>query len=232
LSDIDGDGKPEIILNQSDYYVFCYACGVQYLNYGVMKWDGREFQSLTVQAMPDTAEANLRDLNNQAVKLAEAELWQEAATVISQAITLAPQDPAVKLNATIIKLYADEYARQITEGNTGYPLLTNVFYGDYDAAIKLMQVHTPAEIFNAQGPLIAGTPAEGWLENIQSYLNTRAEAAIQVKPDLAAAYFLRAWSNYLVDSTNPTILTDLQKAVELQPNEPLFTDSLSLIKGQ
>jgi len=231
VKDVDHDGKSEIILNKTDYYVFCYACGVQHLDYQTLHWDGTRFQTLTFTMIMEAKDTQLRDMNNEAVKLAQAELWKEAANIITQAVAVAPQNPTVQLNAALITRYADEYALRLQQNETGYPLLTQVFYGDYDAALALMRPHTPADIFNSQGPLIVGTPAEGWLENLQMYLNARTTAAIAVKPDLAAAYFLRGWSNYLVDAQNPTIVTDLQKAAELQPTETLFSESLSLVQN-
>src|SRR5207244_4359732 len=42
LEDLNGDGTPEVVLDATDYYVFCYACGVRKINYTVMRWDGQQ----------------------------------------------------------------------------------------------------------------------------------------------------------------------------------------------
>ena len=40
VEDITGDGIGEVLLDASDYYVFCYACGVRYAHTNVLRWDG------------------------------------------------------------------------------------------------------------------------------------------------------------------------------------------------
>jgi hypothetical protein len=49
-------------------------------------------------------------------------------------------------------------------------------------------------------------------------------------PDLAAAYYLRAWVNYLVDPSDPGILPDLEMTAQLDPGEKLYTDALNYLK--
>ncbi|MCA9938324.1 MAG: hypothetical protein KC418_06760, partial [Anaerolineales bacterium] len=55
-----------------------------------------------------------------------------------------------------------------------------------------------------------------------------AGSALTVLPDLAPAYFIRAWGSYLLDSADPTIKADLQKAVELAPDDALYAEALAM----
>jgi hypothetical protein len=41
---------------------------------------------------------------------------------------------------------------------------------------------------------------------------------------------LRAWATYLVNPDDPQIVADIEKAVQLEPAEPLFADSLAYLK--
>ena len=73
VQDVNGDGQPDVIINASDPYVFCYACGVVKIGYVVYNWD---------EAQGKFVEAPLQDIlmgqsghpgrapNNEAVMLA------------------------------------------------------------------------------------------------------------------------------------------------------------------
>ena len=39
IQDVNGDGVPDVVLDASDYYVFCYACGVADIGFQVFAWD-------------------------------------------------------------------------------------------------------------------------------------------------------------------------------------------------
>ena len=83
--------------------------------------------------------------------------------------------------------------------NSGYPLLSNIFYGDYDAAVDLMRPYNAAQIFSAQTPLVIGTTAETWAPELTGAITQSATSALALKPDRAPAYFLRGWASYLAD---------------------------------
>ena len=40
VTDLDGDGVPEFVLNTSNPYVFCYACAVEEHSVAIHRWDG------------------------------------------------------------------------------------------------------------------------------------------------------------------------------------------------
>ena len=46
-ADVNGDGQPDVVLDQTDYYVFCYACGVTRPQYSVLAWDGAQLREVS-----------------------------------------------------------------------------------------------------------------------------------------------------------------------------------------
>jgi hypothetical protein len=169
LRDLNGDGTLEVLLNASDNYVFCYACGVRNWLYQVWRWDGSRMAEVQLSRMPQPAPEELTQLNDRAVDLARGELWKDARETIRKAAQIAPADETVAWNAALIELIAETRAKAAQEPDSPYPLLLNIFYGDYAAALELFRPYEPEQIFNPQTPLVAGTPAEGWESNLKDY---------------------------------------------------------------
>ena len=96
----------------------------------------------------------------------------------------------------LIKLHADA-ARRVAD--SGYPLLSNILYGDYTAAVDLMRPYSATEIFSVQTPLVVGTTAETWVPELTGAITQSATSALTLKSDLAPAYFLRGRASYLAD---------------------------------
>ncbi len=226
--DVNEDGVLDVVLDQTDAYVFCYACGVRKIAYQVFRWDAPDVRMLEMhldyyymgQPQP------MRDVLNPAVEMANAGLWKDALVQITQARDLLPSYPeadpfTLEWDYALIKLHADALAAEVATGP--YPLLANVFYGDYEAAVNLMRPFTPAQIFDAtSSPLIVGTPAEGWQGDLAGYLISSADAALAVKPDLAPAYFLRGWAKFLLDPTDVGAGADVARAAALAPGDAFY----------
>lgn len=217
--DVDGDGQLEVVLNATEPYIFCYACGVRLYAAQILRWDGTQLTPVTLTRLPEDAPAELRDLNNRAVELAEADLYKDALPTIEEALTLAADDETVYWNAQVIRLFAENRLAYV---DGGYPILSYVFYGDYAAAVDEMRAWTPAEIFDAQSPLIVGTQAEMWVAELSQYLISFSDRALAAQPDLAEAYFLRAWGRYLADPADAAITADLAQAAQLAPDDALL----------
>ncbi|MBE7550348.1 MAG: hypothetical protein HS126_04630 [Anaerolineales bacterium] len=227
IEDLNEDGLPDVLLDLTEYYVFCFACGVTHIQYQVLRWDGERLSEVVLTPLPGTAPAPLRDLTNRAVELAEAGLWRDAHETINQAVALDTQDPLVTWDAALIRLHAEE---RFGQARGPYPLLGNIFYGDYAAALDVMRPYSMEEIFGRPTPLITDTPAMGWEAELSQWIVDSATPALQAQPDLAAAYFLRGWARRLVNPNDPEVLADIEQAAKLDPEEPLFSQSLMYLK--
>jgi hypothetical protein len=228
--DINGDGLPEIVLDHTDYYVFCYACSVYRTEEIVWSWDGGHLVEMRLARLPRPADARLMELNDQAVYLAQADLWKEASEIIHQAVALDGTNPTVAANAALIDLQSK--GRLEALGYSGYPLLSQVFYGDYAAAVDLMRVYTPQQIFSSPSPLITGTAAEGWDGSLASWLDDFSSRAMQAHYDRADIHFMHAWAAYLKDPSDPGIIYSLESAVEYAPDDEFYSRCLAYLKGQ
>jgi hypothetical protein len=233
LEDLNDDGRPELILRLHDYYVFCYACGVRNLYFQVLTWDAVNERMLEVSIQPMLMGQQghpARPFTNRAVELANAGLWLDALIQIEAAEQIAAQtaEPTdtfiLEWDAALIRFYNDAWQAEL--GHSPYPLLTHIFRGDYGAAIDIMRNEPPDQIFNNGTPLIRGTVAEGNEQWLASYLLGQVNPTITVQPNLAAAYYLRAWATFLQNPANPQIRSDLAQAAALDPAEPLYSQTI------
>ncbi|MFC2025819.1 hypothetical protein ACFLUC_01340 [Chloroflexota bacterium] len=227
LRDLNGDEDLEIVINRSNDYVFCYECGLKIWSFGVWRCVGTHIVEVDLKILPQNASESIRELNNAAVKLAEAELWKDAQNLILQAIKIAPDNQAVKWNAVKINLIAN--ARNAALEDSPYPILSQVFYGDYDAAVDIMREYSPEEIFNEDSPLLVDTIAEQYRKSLYNHVVSFSSNALKGDPDLASAYFLRGWVKYINGSNYSDVMEDLSKAADLVPADKFFVESVLYI---
>ncbi len=127
-------------------------------------------------------------------------------------------------------LHAEALRRQVQQG--GSPLLARVLCGDYEGALALMRPLTPDEIWRPDTPLVRSTLAEGYEASLAEWLARATASALEARPGLAGACFLRGWARYLQDPSNADALTDVWRAAELAPGERLFAESLAYLEGR
>ncbi len=226
--DVNGDGQLDVILNQTDSYVFCYACGLRNFHYQVLSWDGQQLAEQTLQPIPATAPQEVREQGNRAVALAQAGVWQGALVAANMGKLLTATDPIARWDGALIKLHADAFKEQAD--NQIYPLLANVLYGDYEAALTEMRPLAPADLFKRDTVLIKGTIAEGWEDALSQWITTTTTSALTVEPNSAVVYFLRGWAEYIANPTDPAALSDIEKAAALAPEDNLFSESAKFLK--
>lgn len=228
VEDLDGDGKLEVVLNDTENYVFCYACGLRFFEYKVLRWDGSKLVEVRLEPLPESAPDDLRRLTNQSVDEARAGLWKDAQATMQQALVLKPQDQTVMWDAALLRMHAEAFSQQAQKA--AYPLLGNIFYGDYAAALNVMRPYTVAQIFDEKTPLVTGTIAENWRPALTKWITVTTTLATQARPDLASAYFLRGWALLLTDPNSPAALADIERAAQLDPKESLFSESLAYLR--
>lgn len=236
IEDLNGDGMNEVVLDRSDPYVFCYACGVYYPFYQVYTWQNDRLVALAISDLTADQTAPFAELNRQAVAFAQADLWSDALAAINAAVAQAgAADPptaagSLRWNQRLIQLIHD--AQRDAIATSVYPLLNYVFYGDYAGAVELMRSYVPSDIFNPASPLLAGTVADGWQSELSAYLRDETERALAVSPDWAAIYFIQAWGKFLADPADPAIGDDLKRAAALAPDDRLFAETAAWWAGR
>jgi|GEM_PF-1364592 len=233
LVDLDSDEQPEVLLNATDYYVFCYACGVQAIDFTVLYWNGTNMEPITLIDLPTSAPDTLRTINSRALAFAQAGLWKDALTTIQQisdggvSSSEGTQDKVLERNILLIELIAEGRRAAAEDDDTGYPLLDHIFYGDYAKAVDLMRAYEPAELFTTQSALIIGTVAEGWESVLADWIIKSAEPALAAVPQLEPAHFLKGWAAALVDKDDPIVLEEIRLAANLAPDDSLMKKNLS-----
>lgn len=224
VRDVDGDGQPEVVLNATDPYVFCYACGVRLYNISLLRWNGTELLPVELTRLPDDTVADLREANNRAVELAGASLFPAALPLIDQALGYAPSDERVYWNHQLIHALAD--GRRDYANSTPYPLLNWIFYGDWEKALDELRQYTPAQLFDPDKAILQATPAAGWEEVLADWILQFSGPVLSIQPELAPAWFLQGWAKFLKNPGDPSVVADVEQAARVAPTEMLYRASL------
>ena len=188
--DLDGDGAAEVVVNDSNPYVFCYACAVELKREILYRWDGAQLVPVELRAPSTNLPDGVADQVDAVVALAQADLWREAAVAAIAAARQAPESAEVRWLSILVNRTAA--ARLIHAGSIAQPLLTMVFAGEYGAAVDLMRPFEPAKAFALDGPLIVDTEAEYDLSTMATQLLDYATRALDAAPDRAEIHAVHA----------------------------------------
>ncbi len=228
VEDLNNDGIKEVLVDATDYYVFCYACGVRAILENIWYWDGSAMTPVSLQPLSGDAPEEVSTFNDNLIALAEAGLWKDAQALLEQAAIFSYTEPILQWNLIYVRVNAE--ARQTdAEAEGAYPLLSKVFYGDYAGAVDLMRAEGADGLFIPETTLITGTVAEAWQTEVADRLTSNATAALAVQPDLAAAYFVRGWGEYVRSFDEAAAVADVQKAAELAPDDELYSKSVEFL---
>ncbi len=230
--DLDGDGLLEVALNDSDPYVFCFACATELKQVALFRWTGAKLERVELRAPTDASS----DQVERAVALAKADLWREAAAAAVEASRALPERTDVRWLSILINRTA--VARLNYAGASGQPLLTQVFAGEYAAAAEMMRALEPAQAFALNGPLIAGTAAEQDLATMAVQVLDFTERALVMAPDRAEIHAVRALGLTLASPDDlGRARAALAEAAELAPDDAFlqasreFLDSVERAPG-
>jgi hypothetical protein len=221
VTDLNGDGQVDLLLNNSDPYIFCYACGLQLYMARFFQWDGQELVEAAPRSLPDDQPADLRAWNSHALALAEAGLYADALIEIEQAEILSPSNLTVHWNAIWIRHHLD-VSRQLALASP-FPLLSHVFAGDWDTSFDVLWSIGPEGLFSDE-PIPAGSSAYGFEHTVGEFLTQYGSNALTLQPEQASINALRAWGRYLLNPDDPAVLSGLLKAAELAPQDSRFAE--------
>ncbi|MCA9849163.1 MAG: hypothetical protein KC461_00755 [Dehalococcoidia bacterium] len=229
--DLDGTEPPEVVLNATDPYVYCYACGVRAWSEVIYRWMDGELVEVPVAGVADDDQL-VTDLTEVAAIYAAADLWQRALDSVTEASNMAPNNPDVFWLYTLISRIAE--ARLGEAGSEQQPFMTNVLAGEYDAAVALMRPYTPEVALSPTGPLIADTVAQdGWEDATALWVLDYTERAIDAAPDLAAAHAVRAFGLLVENPDNwGGALMEMEEALRLQPQDDFYLQAVEYLLEQ
>ena len=133
LTDLNEDGQLDLLLNNSDPYIFCYACGVRQYWAQLFYWDGRALMEVTPTPLAEDQPPRLRAYNDHATELAAASLFADALEQIERAEAIAPENATVAWNAIWIRHHLEASREEASASS--FPLLNHVFAGDWEDGI-------------------------------------------------------------------------------------------------
>lgn len=214
IVDVNDDGQVDLIGDSTDYYVFCYACGVRIQGETIYAWNGTAFVEQKLQDSPD---ATLQ----KAIEFARVQRYADAAKQLTQVTP--PTTLQDQWNVVIIQRMI-ELRRPHREDP--YPFLSAIFYGDYDAAVKMMRTYDADELVNPAGPFFTNTAADGFVDAVVWNVVGFTTIALEQDSTLTSAQFLRGWANTLLEPRNPAGIADLQAVADRDPFYAAIRDAV------
>ncbi len=229
ITDLDGDGIPEFVLNTSNPYVFCYACAVEEHSVAIYRWNGAALTEAPLQA-PSGLTGDVATAAARVVSLAEADLWRQAAALAVATSRRSPGDNDLRWLSTLVNQTAA--LRLAHAGSPGQPLLTNVLAGEYAAALQVMRAHAPQDAFALDGPLITDTAAELDLTTMAVTILDYTERALSQRPDEAPIHAVRALGLALASPDDLGRAREAaSRAVDLAPGDAFLRQVAVFLEG-
>lgn len=225
LMDINGDGVQDVIGDATDYYVFCYACGVRIYSDTIYNWDGTKFVEQQLVASKDAT-------IQKAIDYAKAQRWNMVTKLLPT--ISAPTTDADKWNVALLTHWS---TIRIPEKDAAFPFLSAVYYGDYDAAVAMLRAVGAKDAANPKGKWFAGPIAEGidvaTDTSIDEFRVTLFDNVVQFSTmaltqddSVTSARFLRGWAKTLVNPRDPAGLKDLQAVASADPFYAAVRDAI------
>ncbi len=203
FEDLNGDGIVEIVEDWTNHSVYCGACGVSFVEFRVLRWNGHQFVEEGLKRLDASAPSRLQQLNNQAVTLAQAELWKDAQATIEEALTIDNRQATVTWNAAWINLHATAKKEEADFHSLLLPLL---FYGDYDTILNKMRIYSLQDLFEHPTELttITGLDDDWQKKATIDWVIHITDSTVKYEPKFAPGHFLRGWAMYLRNPHDPS----------------------------
>jgi len=225
VMDVNGDSIKDVIGDATDYYVFCYACGVRIYSDNIYSWNGTKFVEQTLTASSDAT-------IQKAIDYAKVQRWNMVTKLLPT--ISAPTADADKWNVALLTHWSKI---RMPQTDDAFPFLSAVFYGDYDAAVNMLRTVGAKDAANPKGKWFAGPIAEGidvaTDTSIDEFRVTLFDNVVQFSTmaltqddALTSARFLRGWAKTLVNPRDPAGLKDLQAVATLDPFYAAVRDAI------
>ena len=251
LVDVDGDGVPEVLVNQGSAYVFGAASGADEAMFRLLHWRDGELVDVPFE-VPAGLSDEVSGRVDHALKLVGADLWTDAAAEIADAVSMAPQNDDLTWLARRIQLIAMARLLQVVHQEDRDPPTLRapllMMAGEYEAVVDIMREYSPEELFDPAQMRPGATPP--YTQEIPSpvprfdptypfaELNSAGggpeglvisytDKALAVEPDRAAVHAVRALGYALDWPPNLTAAQEeMAQAARLAPDDAFYAASL------
>jgi hypothetical protein len=220
--DINGDGVLDVTGDTTDYLVFGYNSGVQISSDTVSSWDGTKFVE---QKLTTSSDATIQ----KAIDYANAQRWNMVTTLLPT-IT-APTSDSDKWNVGLLTHWS---TLRIPPTDASFPFMSAIFYGDYDAAVKMLQALDAKEVANPTGKWFAASFVQADMpitddESKIVFDNVVKFSTLALTQDdtITSARFLRGWAKTLADPKDAEGLKDLEAVASANPFYAAVRDAIA-----
>jgi len=214
LKDLNGDGRLEVLNPTGDRYVFSYAEGICDFVVEIYEWDGTQFRNETFRDLPAGFQpAEAKQLNDGALRLAKANLWDEAYARLTRALQLS-NDPRLRWNLDSVQRHLELFREQVQRvaGSEGLEPqeralklgVAEVLAGHYDRALDAWAKLDPASAALKNAPWSGDT------------LKEKSEAVLSLFGNHAGAHFVRGLAFFSEGKPGPAAAA-FRRALELAP---------------
>jgi len=234
--DFNGDGINDVLVNDTDYLLFCQDCGVQMYKAHVTTWDGTKFVD---QKLTASSDATIQ----KAIDYANAQRWNMVTSLLPTIAT--PTTDSDKWNVALLTHMAKMHT---PNKDSAFPLMDAILYGDYDGAVKMLQAVGAKEVAKPKGKWFAGTFTQGVdfasaitqggdvATDDPSFDNFRklmfdtivqsSTLALTQDNTVTSARFLRGWAKTMVDPKDAEGLKDLEAVASADPFYAAVRDAI------
>jgi tetratricopeptide (TPR) repeat protein len=215
LEDLNGDGRIEVLNPTGNHYIFSYSEDICDFVVEVYEWDGKQFQDVTFRDLPaDFQPTEAKRLNDGALRLVKANLWDEAHARLTQALQHS-DDLRLRYNLESVKRHLDLFRSQIqrvTEAEDLDPQeralklgVVEVLAGHYDRALDAWAKLDLANIDSERLSSLSGT-----------VMKEKSESVLKLFPNRAGAHLARGIGLYIKGEYDQAAM-EFRRAFELAP---------------